>query len=327
MSRGYSLVIGILFILSLIFIVVLGDRLGEEIERADRNMTQNAQNDGSSSEATTVAYNPPSLDNVPDGPQGEAILRGHELVNDTSKVLRQDAASAEDGQKRINELSCSSCHAGAGLEEDSSPLVGVAAKYPNFIARSGDIVTLEERINGCMVRSMNGEAFVEDDEDLDAMIAYFKYISEGIPVGAELPWLAQNEMKEVPTPDVAAGEEKFQQSCISCHAQDGSGTGALTGPALWGDGSFNDGAGLARMSKMAGYIQNNMPKGQEKSLTDQEASNLAAFILSQDRPEFKKHAGDWPGGGKPKDLMTKDLRQQVKDGTINWDEILSKSAK
>jgi thiosulfate dehydrogenase len=33
-----------------------------------------------------------------------------------------------------------------------------------------------------MVRSMNGEPFAEDDEDLDAMVAYFKYISEGITV-------------------------------------------------------------------------------------------------------------------------------------------------
>ena len=179
-----------------------------------------------------LLFNPPSLENVPKGPQGEAILRGHELVDDTSNQLRGDAASTEDGQRRVNELSCSSCHAGDGLEQDSSPLVGVAAKYPNYISRNDEIVSLEERINGCMVRSMNGEAFAEDDEDLDAMVAYFKYISEGIPVGAELPWLGQNDMKEVQIPDVAAGEAMFQQSCIACHAQDGAGTGSNTGPAL-----------------------------------------------------------------------------------------------
>ncbi|WP_240616426.1 c-type cytochrome [Planococcus maitriensis] len=219
-------------------------------------------------------------------------------------------------------MSCSSCHAGAGLEKDSSPLVGVTAIYPEYISRSDEMVTMEERINGCMVRSMNGEPFAEDDEDLDAMVAYLTYISEGIPVNADLEWRKINTMEDVPTPDVANGEELFQQSCIACHAQDGSGTGSNTGPALWGDGSFNDGAGLARMSNMAGYIQNNMPKGNEKSLSDQEAADLAAFVLSQDRPEFDKHDSDWPGGGRPSDAMTKERRDAVKDGTINWDEVL-----
>lgn len=321
MTRPISWVIGFLFLISLVVIGVLGARLGDEKDRAEQNASKSATQPAGEV-AGQIKFNPPSLDDVPEGPKGEAILRGHELVNDTSKVLRSEAASVEDGMNAVNELSCSSCHAGAGMDENSSPLVGVAATYPAYISRSGEVVTIEERINGCMVRSMNGEPLEEDNEDLDAMVAYFQYISEGIPVGAELPWLKQNEMKEVPVPDVAAGEELFQQSCIACHAQDGSGTGALTGPALWGEGSFNDGAGMARMSKMAGYIQNNMPKGQGGSLTEQEASNLAAFILSQDRPEWEDHAGDWKNGGRPKDSMTKELRDQVKDGTIDWEKVL-----
>ena len=40
---------------------------------------------------------------------------------------------------------------------------------------------------------------------------------------------------------------------------------------------------------MAGYIQNNMPIGAAGTLTDQEAADLAAFILSQDRPEWANH--------------------------------------
>ena len=173
-------------------------------------------------------------------------------------------------------------------------MVGMTAVYPEYISRPNQIVTIEERINGCMVRSMNGEPFAEDDEDLDAMVTYLQYISEGIPVNAELPWRKTNIMEDVPIPDVAAGEEMFQQSCIACHAQDGAGTGSNTGPALWGEGSFNDGAGLA------------------------------AFILSQDRPEFERLDSDWPGGGRPSDSMTKELQDQVKDGTINWEEVLGK---
>lgn len=201
-------------------------------------------------------------------------------------------------------------------------MVGVMADYPKFIPRAGGIVTIEDRINGCMVRSMNGEAFESNSEELKAMVAYFKYISEGVTIGEPRPWAASADMKEVPLPDVSNGEALFNQSCISCHAADGSGIGANIGPALWGDTSFNDGAGLARMSKMAGYIQAYMPVGQELTLTDQEASDLAAFILTQDRPEWKNHAKDWPNGGKPSDIMTKERREQAKNGTLNWEEVL-----
>ena len=36
-----------------------------------------------------------------------------------------------------------------------------------------------------MIRSMNGKPFPNDSPEMRAMIAYFTYISEGIPVGAE----------------------------------------------------------------------------------------------------------------------------------------------
>ncbi|WP_342514041.1 c-type cytochrome [Sporosarcina sp. FSL K6-1522] len=322
MKRTSTLVLGLLFVVALVVIGAMANQLKNNKESATEPAEEQVETPG---KVAGVTHTPPSLDDVPEGPLGEAILRGYELTNDTSNVLRSEAASVEDGESRVNALSCTSCHAGAGLEEDSSSFVGVSAVYPMYIPRSGQIVTLEERINGCMVRSMDGEKFASDDEDLDAMVAYLTYISEGIPVGAELPWRHQNSLDDLPTPSVADGEELYQQSCIACHAGDGSGNGSNTGPALWGEGSFNDGAGMARMTKMAGYIQNNMPVGAEKTLTDQEASDLAAFILSQDRPEWENHDKDWPNGNRPTDIMTKERRQQVQDGTIDWDEVLGKN--
>lgn len=314
------------FILFLAFVAigVLSSELSAEKSKTATDLNGTASAIQPAGEAAALPHNPPSMEEVPEGPEGEAIKRGFELVNNTSEVLRAEAASVEDGEKRINELSCTSCHAGAGLEEDSSSLVGMTAAYPMYIGRSGEIVTLEERINGCMVRSMNGEGFAEDDEDLDAIVAYFKYISEGIPQGAEMPWRHQNTMDDVPLPDVDNGEKLYQASCVACHATDGAGIGANTGPALWGEGSFNDGAGLARMTKMAGYLQNNMPKGAENTLSDQEASDLAAFVLSQDRPEWAHHDQDWPDGNRPPDAMTKERRHEVSDGSINWAEVLGK---
>lgn len=316
-SRSTPLTLGLILVITMGVIFLMANQL-------KANKEASPETEAPVEEVAGITHSPPSMDDVPEGPLGEAILRGFDLVNDTSNVLRSEATSVEAGEAAVNQLSCTSCHAGAGLEENSSSMVGVSAVYPMYIPRSDQIVTLEERINGCMVRSMNGQKFADDDEDLDAMVAYLTYISEGIPVGAELPWRHQNNMVNVPTPNVADGEEFYQQSCIACHAGDGSGTGSNSGPALWGEGSFNDGAGLARMSKMAGYIQKNMPIGADYELSDQEASDLAAYILSQDRPIFKGHDKDWAGSKPPTDLMNEKVRNQVKDGTVDWDEVLGK---
>lgn len=255
------------------------------------------------------------INNIPENNKMlEDIIYGYNLFNETH-IYAEDKVGSN--------LSCTSCHAGAGLSENVASLVGVMADYPMYIGRAGDIVTIEERINGCMVRSMNGQAFEANSDELEAMVAYFKYISEGVTIGADRPWAKSADMKKVPTPNVTNGEALFNKSCIACHATDGSGIGANIGPAVWGDTSFNDGAGLARMSKMAGFIQAYMPVGQESTLTDQEATDLAAYILIQDRPEWQKHDKDWPKGGKPSDIMTKERRDQAKDGTLNWDEVLA----
>ncbi|GKV68979.1 hypothetical protein NCCP2716_14770 [Sporosarcina sp. NCCP-2716] len=320
MRKTSTLVLTILVAVFALTIVLMSFQLKSNKASEAEDITEVAQPDVPDS--GEIQYNPPSMDDVPDDELGEAIKRGYELVNDTSNVLRSEAPSAEDGEKRVNELSCTSCHAGAGLDEEVSSLVGMSAVYPMYIGRSGKIVSLEDRINGCMVRSMDGQKFEKDDPDLNAMVAYMTYISEGIPVGAELSWRHQNSFDDMPVPNVADGEKVYQQSCASCHASDGSGNGANTGPKVWGEGSFNDGAGIARLTKMAGYVKNNMPRGNEGSLSDQEVADVSAFILSQDRPEFAHHDKDWPNGGRPSDSMTKERRDEVKAGTIDWEAVI-----
>ena len=67
-------------------------------------------------------------------------------------------------------------------------------------------------------------------------------------------------------------------------------------PPLWGTGSYNTGAGIYRLSKLAGYVKGNMPQGTtylKAVLTDEEAWDVAAYINSRERPvrDFNK---DWP---------------------------------
>ncbi|MFC8684177.1 c-type cytochrome [Brevibacillus porteri] len=253
---------------------------------------------GATGASNLDTYTPPSMDKVPEGPLGESIKYGHKLMNETSTAIPEYTG---------NKLSCSSCHGNAGMDA-TSPLTGVTAVYPQYIPRSGKVLTIEDRINGCFQRSMNGKPLPYNSDEMRAMVAYLTYISTDVPVGIkERPWIEKNDMKSVPQPNVANGEALFQKSCLQCHAADGSGTGPNSGPALWGDNSFNIGAGMARISKAAGYIQRNMPLGEmggikQGSLTDQEAADLAAYILSKPRPDFAKKAQDWPAGGVPKDV-------------------------
>lgn len=274
-------------------------------ENASANDSANQEADAEGSIPT-----PPPIDELdPDDPMTHYIKYGQEIFNETNVVLDDYVG---------NELSCQSCHADGGLSS-SSTLVGVVADYPQYRAREGVAFTLEDRINGCMIRSMNGKMLPYDSEEMRALMAYFSHISKGVPIGEERPWFVPNEMKEIPEPDVNVGEELYvSKNCMSCHGENGEGIGANTGPALWGENSFNDGAGLTRLSKMAAYIQNNMPPGEEGTLTDQEAADLAAYILMHERPVFKDVDKDFPNGKMPDDFIRGDRLEKIQKGEFDW---------
>ncbi|KGX87478.1 c-type cytochrome [Pontibacillus litoralis] len=294
------------WLVAISFVLLLSACAEESSEEVSKQTTNDAQQE-------ELPYNPPSLDDLdPEDPKTEYIKYGEQVFNETNVVLEEQVG---------NDLSCQSCHANGGLSQNSS-MVGVTTQFPQYRPREGVVFTLEDRINGCMVRSMNGEEIAEDSKEMRSLMSYLQYISQGIEEGEDIPWRMKNTMKEIPEPDVERGEELFtSKSCISCHAADGSGTGTNTGPALWGDNSFNDGAGMSRMVKMAGYLQNNMPPGEGEQLSDQEAADLAAYILSHERPIWEGHETDWPKGGRPTDIIDQDRRKQIREGTFDWTEI------
>ena len=295
------------FAFALIFAVACSAN-SENKDNTEGNKNNTSKEAGENDDVHTA----PAMEDLdPEDPKTEAIQYGEEVFNETNTVLPENVG---------NELSCQSCHADGGRSQASS-LVGVAADYPQYRPREGVTFTLEDRINGCMIRSMNGEMIDTDSEEMRAMIAYMTYLSEGVEIGQERPWVVVNNMEEVPEPDVDNGEELYADNCLSCHGDDGAGTGPNSGPALWGDNSFNDGAGMGRLTKAAGFIQRNMPVGQEESLSDQEAADIAAFMLSQDRPEFDGHDKDFPDGKKPTDIITQDRRDQIQAGEFDWSEI------
>ena len=67
----------------------------------------------------------------------------------------------------------------------------------------------------------------------------------------------------------------------------------LTLFVLWGTGSWNDGAGAARIYTLAGMIRYSMPYLDPGNMTDDDAQQLAAFIDSKPRPVFPFKDSDY----------------------------------
>ncbi|GIN73358.1 hypothetical protein J14TS2_38330 [Bacillus sp. J14TS2] len=63
-----------------------------------------------------------------------------------------------------------------------------------------------------------------------------------------------------------------------------------------------------------------MPKGKEGTLTDQQAADLAAFILTQKRPVADQKVGDY-NLDPDLDYITKDRRGKIRKGEFDWTEL------
>ncbi len=241
---------------------------------------------GATATAVRPAGPPDSL--IPDGPMGASIRRGRALLTATRDSLPGNVGNA---------LACTNCHLDAGRRESGS-WVGVHARYPQYRARSNIVETIEYRVNDCLRRSMNGKPLADNDPAMRDMVAYFAFLSRGVPVGppakpAPTPWAAL-------TPDPAAGGRVYAERCAACHGTDGGGTAAA--PPVWGPRSYNIGAGMARVFTAAGFIQKNMPLDQPGALSNQQALDVAAFVNAHPRPDFPGKERDWPAGGAPPDV-------------------------
>lgn len=239
-------------------------------------------------EAVVPLRAPPDSE-IPDTPLGASIRRGHALLTATRDSLPHYVG---------NRLRCVSCHLDDGRRAYASPLVGVYARFPQYRARNARVNTIEDRINGCFLRSMNGRPLPVNGRDMRDMTAYLAWLSRGIPVGARVEGQGFARLKPL-TPDTSRGAALFATTCARCHGANGEGT--VIAPPLWGPESFNIGAGMARLRTAAAFIRRNMPFDQPGSLTDQQAFDIASYIVSRPRPDLPGKENDWPNGDAPPD--------------------------
>lgn len=249
-----------------------------------------------SSDGGPVPLVVPDRSTIPDGPLGDAIRRGEEIVTRTRETLPEHVG---------NDLHCTSCHLRGGTVANAGPWVGVVAVFPEFRSRNARVNTIEQRINDCFERSMNGTALDPLSPEMAAIVAYMTWLSQGVPIGREVEGRGFRRIPNPPTPDRERGRAVYAERCAACHGEDGQGRSAPDGsylfPPLWGPRSFNIGAGMARLDTAAAYVRWNMPLGQGGTLTDQEAYDVADYFIHGERPSFARAAEDWPNGGRPRD--------------------------
>ena len=245
---------------------------------------------------STAPLSPPSITSIPAGPLGDAIRYGQRIVTDTQATVKRYVG---------NGLKCSDCHLDAGRAPQAAPFVGLTGLFPEYRARRGSVESLQERINDCFLRSMNGRPLPSGGAEMTAMLAYIAWLSSGVPVGTEVQGRGFRVIGTTAAADPVRGKALYAARCASCHGASGegvkSGPSAYAFPPLWGAQSFNVGAGMARVSVAAAFVQAKMPLGNAGALTDQEAVDVASYFTAQPRPDFGAKSKDWPKGGRPAD--------------------------
>lgn len=283
--------------LILVLIVLIG---GELLLRrintpARKNSDQTAT---TAAPAVDSLWRGPDSSAIPAGSAGDLLRYGQDLIARTGYYYGP-AGILSHGSNGMN---CQNCHMDAGRRPWGNNFGGVRSSYPKFKERRGAVEDIAQRVTDCFERSLNGTAPDTASREVQAMIAFMEWLGNGVPKGKKpagsgifaIPYLQRPA-------DPAKGKQLYGLKCQICHGPDGEGIKDKDGrvyiyPPLWGQHSYNTGASLYRLSRLAGFVYNNMPwpsDYRKPQLTAEESWDLAAFIDSQPRPT-RTFPRDWP---------------------------------
>jgi thiosulfate dehydrogenase len=258
----------------------------------------NKSADNSKSGETATPKSTDIAEKTVDTVDQKLIEYGKDLIANTSKYYGPKGSLGV----KANTLNCQNCHLDAGSRTWGNNYKAVATTYPKFRDRSGSIETIPKRVNDCFERSLNGKALDSSSHEMLAIVAYIQSLGKDVPKGTKPEG---SGIRELTFPARAAspamGQTVYTAQCKSCHGQNGEGIktpdGIYVYPPLWGEASYNTGAGLFRLSRLAGYVKDNMPFNvsthDKPVLTDEQSWDVAAYINSKPRPK-KDLSKDWP---------------------------------
>lgn len=242
---------------------------------------------------TAESFSPPDESEIPEGPLGDAIIRGKAIFDNPGVN-----AAAYVG----NSMACSNCHLDSGRRAGSSPMWAAWGNYPKYRNKNKSINTMEDRIMGCFRYSMNAPASSSGapppagSDIYRDLQTYFHWLATGAPTGKDIVGSGYPELELTSAGyDPQRGAPLYDQYCSGCHGPQGKGAiqpdGKVVYPPLWGNESYNWGAGMARVDLAARFIKANMPFDNPGTLTSQEAWDIAAFVDSQERPRDPRQTG------------------------------------
>lgn len=273
----------------------------------------------------------PAESTIPNDATGDMIRYGKLLLTETYKYLGAESSMPYSGSK----LACSNCHMDNGAGAFGAPWAVVWFKYGAggrgpYAPRSDNYLDMENRINDCMKRSMNGIELPRDSYEIQSMKAYMTWMSTGMQVEDWTQVVGQGnigvkDMTRAANP--VLGKPIFEENCAVCHGYTGAGvfdanTQKYIYPSVWGVDSFNDGAGMARLRTAVGFVKGNMPYGWANAsdtthqLSTENAWDVTAYLLSNLRPSWSGHLNDW-SGYTPSNCMPNWLVKRV-DGPYEW---------
>lgn len=244
---------------------------------------------------------PPSLfvDNLLEGEERAMVIYGEDIIANTSRYFGPHGSVAQI----TNGMNCQNCHLNAGKKNWGNNYSAVFSTYPKFRDRSGTNETIYKRVSDCFERSLNGAAPDSNSKEYQAIYAYLKWVGQDVKKGQKP---VGSGIEKLPILDRAAdpvkGKAVYTAQCKSCHGANGEGQLSQNKisyeyPPLWGENSYNVGAGLFRLSSFAGFIKNNMPfklaSHGNPILTNGEAWDVSAYVNSQPRPA-NDLSKDWP---------------------------------
>lgn len=252
-----------------------------------------------------VVWDVPAINALPDDETGRLARYGRSIIEATYAHIGPAARNSED-RYAGNNLACANCHLRGGLKKFALPLVTASADYPAYSARTDAAISIFDRVNQCLKRSMNGRPMPESARPMQAILTYLRVLSTHIPDGGTIVGAGAGAMAELDRPaDPERGAAVYARQCAACHRRDGLGVRrnvvlpemGYAVPPLWGPDSFNDGAGAARLITLANFVHDNMPNGTSwvaPTLPPEEAWDVAAFVISQPRPRLAGLERDFP---------------------------------